>query len=572
MGYVHMKCVAYCRVSKDTEDQMNSLENQIRHYQELFQKEGCQGAECGMYYSRDGKEESTRYIRSIFADEGISGTKLKNREAFKYMLECAYRKEFDIIYVKNIQRLARNVADGAGVLKKLKVMGIKVIFEDGNINNFEHEMTINILLSTAQEESRAKSAAVQFGIRKAQQMGKWTSAVPYGYIRENGVLKPIPGQVQVVKDIFDYYLSGWGGTKISRYLNDNGIPTQKGRKWGQAQIYGILTNKIYIGQQISHTIQNTDINIDKIVHSDGVKEYMYRSRKPLDESEWITVSREELRVISDEVFYAAQKEYTRKKELHNSKIRPSMKHIFSNLLYCQHCGRAMRRKSLFGWKRKDGTRNKGIEWVCVNHDMYHNSICKFRNSWHEEALIERVKNEIVKTKENQGESKKMFDDYMKLFLSLEEVSDKIIQLEIELNGIRSEIAANLKLFSKNIIDEEQYKQQNDELQYNKKKIELELKKLKRIDEEREEARRKYVNYIAFLNKINPEKSDNLLLKKVISRIEAFTYTNEKGEEVKDLYFVWNILDKSYDDVLLRKAQEDVHSGIKNIPIQKDMIY
>ncbi|HYE12155.1 MAG TPA: recombinase family protein, partial [Patescibacteria group bacterium] len=97
-----MKCVAYCRVSTDKDDQLNSLENQISHYTELFKKEGYQGAEVGMYYSRDGKKEAVEYIPSIFADEGISGTKLKNREAFKYMLECAYRKEFDVILVKNV--------------------------------------------------------------------------------------------------------------------------------------------------------------------------------------------------------------------------------------------------------------------------------------------------------------------------------------------------------------------------------------------------------------------------------------------------------------------------------------
>ena len=100
MGEISMKCVAYCRVSKDTSDQLNSLENQIRHYSDLFKQKGYEGAECGMYYGKDGKEETVRYIPSIFADEGISGTKLKNREAFKYMLECAYRKELTLFMLK----------------------------------------------------------------------------------------------------------------------------------------------------------------------------------------------------------------------------------------------------------------------------------------------------------------------------------------------------------------------------------------------------------------------------------------------------------------------------------------
>ncbi|RCX13882.1 DNA invertase Pin-like site-specific DNA recombinase [Anaerobacterium chartisolvens] len=555
-----MKCVAYCRVSKDTEDQLNSLDNQIKHYLELFKKEGCQGAQCGMYYSREGKEEIIRYVPSIFADEGISGTKLKNREAFKYMLECAYKREFDVIYVKNIQRWARNVADGAGVLKKLKVMDIKVIFEDGNINNFEHEMTINILLSTAQEESRAKSAAVQFGLRKAQQAGKWTSAQPYGYRKANGVLRPVDEQLETVRCIFRLYLDGWGSTKISRYLNDRGIPTQKGCKWSQAQIYNIILNKIYIGLQVTHTIQNTDINIDKLIHSDGGMEYTYKSQKPVDEAEWITTCNEELRAVSDETFYAAQEENAKRREWDDKGSRPSVKHIFSNLLYCQHCGRAMRRKNMFGWRRKDGTRNVSAEWVCVNHDMYHNSVCKHRNSWREEKLADRVRAEILAIKNNRDELDSIFSQYIRIFLSSEEVSDKICIMEAELSELKSQSSANLRLFSKNIIDEEQYKAQNDELQEARRGLESKLKRLKGINEERERARKKYTSYVKTLLEANLENPDNVLLKKIISRIEAFTYIDEQGRQVKDIYIVWNILDKTFDDVLYREAVDELAEG------------
>ncbi len=555
-----MRCVAYCRVSKDTEDQMNSLDNQIRHYSDLFRREGFQGAECGMYYSRDGKEESVKYIPSIFADEGISGTKLKNREAFKYMLECAYKREFDIIYVKNIQRWARNVADGSGMLKKLKVMGIKVIFEDGNINNFEHEMTINILLSTAQEESRAKSAAVQFGLRKAQQAGKWTSADPYGYRKENGILKPAAGQLETVRRIFALYLDGWGSTKISKHLNEMGILTQKGRRWSQAQIFNILSNKIYIGMQIAHTTQNTDINIDRLVHRDGGREYSYKSQRPVDEAEWITIHNEELRAVPDELFYDVQNEIEKRREYVVKGNRPSVKHIFSNLLYCQHCGRAMRRKNLFGWKRKDGTRNISSEWVCVNHDMYHNSVCSYRNSWHEEKLADRVRNDILAIKNNRDELDRIFRQYIRIFLSSEEVSDKICFLEAELSELKSQASANLRLFSKNIIDEEQYKAQNDELQAARRSLESKLKRFRGINEEREKASKKYHDYVRTLSEANLDKLDNVLLKKIISRIEAFTYTDGQGRQVKDIYIVWNMLDKTFDDVLYKEAVDELAEG------------
>lgn len=548
-----MRCVAYCRVSSDSTEQMNSLENQIKHYTELFNKNGFTRAECGMYYSKDKKNEVVKYIPSIFADEGISGTKLKNRGAFNYMLECAYRKEFDAILVKNVQRWARNVEDGAGILKKLKVMGIKVIFEDGWLDSLNpaNEATINILFVMAQEESRAKSIAIQFGIRKAQESGKFTSALPYGYKNNKGYLEPVQEQLDVVKNIFSLYLEGWGSTKIVKYLNGEEIPTQKGRRWSTSQIFGIITNSIYTGKQITHRQINTDINLDRFVHDGQV----YKSRKPVSEDEWIINQIEELRIISDETFQEAQREYTKRKEMYITASRPSNANIFSNLLYCRNCGIAMRRKKLWGWKRKDGTRKFGVEWVCIQHDKYHNDICQYRNSWHEDVLIERVKKEIEKLRENKGSLDKMFSEYMQSFFSSEEVAEKIMELQTRLNEIKAEVSANLKLFSKNIIDEEQYKQQNDELQNYKKEIDTELAKIKRIDHARNEVKRKYNNYVDFINKVDVNNINNTLLKRVINKIEAYTVKDEKGNEVKDIYIDWNMLDKSFDDVFYFRAKE-----------------
>lgn len=548
-----MRCVAYCRVSSDSTEQMNSLENQIKHYTELFNKNGFIRAECGMYYSKDKKNEVVKYIPSIFADEGISGTKLKNRGAFNYMLECAYRKEFDAILVKNVQRWARNVEDGAGILKKLKVMGIKVIFEDGWLDSLNpaNEATINILFVMAQEESRAKSIAIQFGIRKAQESGKFTSALPYGYKNNKGYLEPVQEQLDVVKNIFDLYLEGWGSTKIVKYLNGEKILTQKGRRWSTSQIFGIITNSIYTGKQITHRQINTDINLDRFVHDGQV----YKSRKPVSEDEWIINQIEELRIISDETFQEAQREYAKRKEMYSTASRPSNANIFSNLLYCRNCGIAMRRKKLWGWKRKDGTRKFGVEWVCIQHDKYHNDICLYRNSWHEDVLIERVKNEIEKLRENKGSLDKMFSEYMQSFFSSEEVAEKIMELQTRLDEIKAEASANLKLFSKSIIDEEQYKQQNDELQNNKKMIDTELAKIKRIDHARNEVKRKYNNYVDFINKVDVNNLNNACLKRVINKIEAYTIKDEKENEVKDIYIDWNMLDKSFDDVFYLRAKE-----------------
>jgi DNA repair exonuclease SbcCD ATPase subunit len=177
------------------------------------------------------------------------------------------------------------------------------------------------------------------------------------------------------------------------------------------------------------------------------------------------------------------------------------------------------------------------------------------NTWHEEALIERVKEEIEKLRNNKENLDKMFSEYMQSFFSAEEVNEKIQELQQQLDDLKAEVSANLKLFSKNIIDEDQYKQQNDELQNSKKNIESELNKLKKIDEARNQAKRKYNNYVDFLNNVDMDNLDNVLLKKVINKIEAYTIIDEQGNEIKDIYIVWNMLDKSYDDMFYFKAKE-----------------
>ena len=80
-----MRIAAYCRVSTDKEDQLNSLEAQKKFFEEFAQKNGHQ-------------------LLRVYADEGISGTKVRNRRAFLDLMEQAEKREFDMVVVKDISR------------------------------------------------------------------------------------------------------------------------------------------------------------------------------------------------------------------------------------------------------------------------------------------------------------------------------------------------------------------------------------------------------------------------------------------------------------------------------------
>lgn len=96
-----MKIAAYCRVSTDKADQLNSLEAQKEFFSEYTQRTGD-------------------VLVKLYADEGISGTKIKNRKEFLRMMSDAEKGMFDMVVVKDISRFARNTVDLLQNVRKLK--------------------------------------------------------------------------------------------------------------------------------------------------------------------------------------------------------------------------------------------------------------------------------------------------------------------------------------------------------------------------------------------------------------------------------------------------------------------
>ena len=104
-----MNIAAYCRVSTDKADQLNSLEAQKEFFSE--------------YTKRTGDA-----LVRLYADEGISGTKIKNRKEFLRMMSDAEHGLFDMVVVKDISRFARNTVDLLQNVRKLKSLGIETQF------------------------------------------------------------------------------------------------------------------------------------------------------------------------------------------------------------------------------------------------------------------------------------------------------------------------------------------------------------------------------------------------------------------------------------------------------------
>lgn len=533
---VNLRCVAYCRVSTSEVEQKNSLNNQIEYYTELFKTKGYTPAKIGIYY--DSKGNITKLDSGVFADEGITGTKKKNRKAFQYLLLCAENKEFDIIYCKNIQRFARNVEEGAGTLKRLKQLGIRVIFEEGNLDssNSSHEFIINQLLGLAQQESQSKSEAVKWGIRKAQKEGKWTSNTPYGYDRVNGFLQRNTSEVDIVKQIYNLYVDErYGINKIVRLLRNNNVPTKQGKEWYFQHIRNILSNPLYKGIQTTHKTENMDVNVEL--------------KKKVPDHEQIVKSNENLRIVEDSIWALAQNIFKEQTELHTKKPKGTYQtgtHLFSSICYCGNCHSAMRRK-----RKRTKVKQKMVyldkyEYVCSNNDLYKS--CKWRNAIDEDILLEFAKDRITLHRNDKNILRYLFyEGYLKINYPKDDFELKVTNISTQIEELKKDFEHEKRQNKLGVVTDDELQEYNRNYRIILTELENEKLKFSNISKQIEEEKIKFEEFLKYLDNIDLENLKNSDLRKVFSKIIVFSdykFENFEGERHK---IVGDALQKYVDE-------------------------
>ena len=150
-----LRVAAYCRVSTDSEDQIESYNAQVAHYTEAIMK-----------------NPKWRFVK-IYADEGITGTLAKKREQFIKMIRDCEKGKIDLILTKSFSRFARNTVDSLRYVRKLKALGIGVFFEEQNLNSLtaDSEMFVGLYSVMAQAESENISANVRWGLQQRMRAG-----------------------------------------------------------------------------------------------------------------------------------------------------------------------------------------------------------------------------------------------------------------------------------------------------------------------------------------------------------------------------------------------------------------
>lgn len=419
-----LRVAAYCRVSTDDEEQLTSYEAQKNYYTDKIMT----------------NKEWT--MAGIFADEGITGTSARKRPEFLRMIRQCKQGKIDIVLTKSISRFARNTVDCLNYVRALKELGIAVIFEKENMNTLEidSEILITMLGAFAQSESESISANVRWGIRQAMKEGKATIQYKYLYgYRKGDDSKPeiIPDQAEVVRKIYDLFLSGTPVRGIQEYLNANSVPNINGEsKWARSAIDSILTNEKYCG----------DVLLQKTYIDDCINK---KVKKNTGQLPMYLVQNHHEGIISRETFDAAQAELARrsagkspsKKNAPTGRSRYSSKYALSDRLYCGECGTRYQRCT---WRNRDGS--KRIVWRCVSRVDYGNKYCHDSPTLDEEPLHRAILaaiNSAVKDKDSiiynlKSAMEKELAPVAGQQLSLSEIDSQLERLNTEFSKVLAE--------------------------------------------------------------------------------------------------------------------------------------
>ena len=241
-----LRVAAYARVSTEQDEQQSSYEAQVDFYTHYIQS-----------------NPNWEFV-AVFADEGITGTNTRKRDGFNLMIQKAMNGEIDLILTKSISRFARNTVDTLQTVRKLKAIGVEVIFEKENLHTLDpkSEVMLTIMSSLAQEESRSISENVRWGKQKSMRDGK----VSLAYSRFLGYKKGPDGRPEIVeeeavivRDIYNYFLSGKTLNEIAALLTRMGISTPAGKtKWSVSTIRSILSNEKYKGEALLQKTYTVD--------------------------------------------------------------------------------------------------------------------------------------------------------------------------------------------------------------------------------------------------------------------------------------------------------------------------
>ncbi len=481
----------YARVSTEKDEQLNSLENQRKYYEEYIR-------------NNPNWEFSGGYV-----DEGITGTSVAKREQFLQMISDAKAGKFDLIVTKEISRFARNTLDSIKYTRELLRYGVGVFFQNDNINTFDKdaELRLTIMSSIAQDEVRKLSERTRFGFKRAQENSVLLGQNNlFGYNKTNGHLEIIESEARIVKEVFEKYAQGDLGLRaIANELDSRGILGKQGKRLTYSSLYGMIRNPKYKGCYAGRRYATRD-------YRDG---RTYR----LDEDKWIVHKDERVpAIVSDELWDTANRLLesrgrTMKKHAQASQNR----YAYSGKLICARHGTTFHRHIYKS--KKNGEREcwncrlyrlKGKEQGCNSPTVYSEEL---------DIILEKVFKQVA---DNKAKAVKEYIDELKSYSEKDDHKTELHKIELEIKSISNKKEKLLELVLSNALSNSEFKSRNEK--YNERLNELEARqkeiasmgqsmeeRIKRMEQLAKEAERQWNKNLGFSREMSKALVDKIVV-------------------------------------------------------------
>ena len=336
----------YCRVSTDSDVQLNSLDNQLEYYENYI------------------KSKPKWIFSGGYIEEGKTGVRVDVRPSFKKMIQDAKHKKFDLIITKEVSRFARDLEDSIHYIRELKDSGVGVFFENQNLNTFDYnsELILNIMFNLAQDESRKLSSRVKFGHRQAIENGHVLgSSNITGYRKDNCKLVIVENEAKFIKTLFELYATGkYGFLKLSKKLSELGYLNKKGKLYDKDSLKRMIENPKYKGYYRARTYEILDYRTKRRKKNNLDEQILYKCK---DGSIPAIIS-EELWDQANRILKSRTKGYE-----NNNYWSGGLKYAFSSKIYCKEHNTS--------FQRSHGNKNKKRPiWSCGMYLQHRLAACK----------------------------------------------------------------------------------------------------------------------------------------------------------------------------------------------------
>lgn len=279
---IQQRVAIYVRVSTDDIRQTTSYELQKKYYEDFV------------------RQRPNWTLVDIYADEGISGTSLKHRDAFNQMIADCKAGKIDLIITKSVSRFARNVMITIGMARDLSHLKppVGIFFESECIFslNDDSQMALTFQATMAEEESHTRSRSMETSLRMRLDNGIPLTPKLLGYSHDaDGHLIVNPEEAPTVKLAFYMYLYGYSTQQIADAFNALGRKSYLGNiNWTPAGIVQILRNERHCGDVLTRKTFTEDYRTHRTLKNKGDRpqsRYLNHHEAIISRDDFIAVQR-----------------------------------------------------------------------------------------------------------------------------------------------------------------------------------------------------------------------------------------------------------------------------------------